>query len=89
MDKLDNSGKFNVAHAFVDPLSTIALNLPYVIRSRFIFASEAGRTKVPQGWKDDLALDDEIYFAQAEAVEFPWTANTFRICSGELVLPLL
>ncbi|MCG9124863.1 hypothetical protein LH460_09275 [Laribacter hongkongensis] len=71
VDKLDDKGKFNVAIEFVDPLATIALNLPYVIRSRFIFAAahlchQAGRAKAPKGWKDDLALDDEIYFAQAE-----------------------
>lgn len=77
VDKLADDGKFNVAHEFVDPLATIALNLPYVIRSRFIFAAahlshQAGRTKVAKGWKDDLALDDEIYFSQAEMVGGPW-----------------
>lgn len=77
VDKLDDDGKFNVAHEFVDPLATIALNLPYVIRSRFIFAAahlshQAGRTKAHNGWKDDLALDDEIYFSQAEMVGGPW-----------------
>lgn len=81
VDKLDDEGKFNVAVEFVDPLATIALNLPYVIRSRFIFAAthlshQAGRTMVPKGWKDDLALDDEIYFAQADAVSGPWQTWT-------------
>ncbi len=75
--KLDDKRKLDVANEFVDPLATIALNLPYVIRSRFIFAAahlchQAGRTKVLKGWKDDLALDDEIYFAQAERVGGLW-----------------
>ncbi|WP_176000643.1 integrase [Burkholderia vietnamiensis] len=81
VDKLDDEGKFNVAVEFVDPLATIALNLPYVIRSRFIFAAahlshQAGRTMVPKGWKDDLPLDDEIYFEQADAVGGQWKTYT-------------
>ncbi|MCA7888660.1 hypothetical protein QZM25_31845 [Burkholderia contaminans] len=81
VDKLDDEEKFNVAVEFVDPLATIALNLPYVIRSRFIFATahlshQAGRTMVPKGWKDDLPLDDEIYFEQADAVGGPWKTYT-------------
>lgn len=77
VQSLRDDGKFSVAIEFVDPLATMALNLPYVIRSRFIFAAahlshQAGRTKVPKGWKDDLALDDEIYFAQAETAGSPW-----------------
>jgi hypothetical protein len=77
VEKLDDDGKFSVAHEFVDALATIALSLPYVIRSRFIFAAahlshQAGRTKLPKGWKDNLALDDEIYFAQADTVGGPW-----------------
>lgn len=75
--KLDNKGRHDVALEFVDPVATIALNLPYVIRSRFIFASahlshQAARAKLLKAWKDDLPLDDEIYFAQAEAAGRPW-----------------
>lgn len=81
VEKLDDDGKFDVAHEFVDPLATIALNLPYVIRSRFIFAAahlshQAGRTNVAKGWKDDLALDDEIYFSQADIVGGAWKTWT-------------
>lgn len=81
VDKIDDDEKLKVAVEFVDPLATIALNLPYVIRSRFIFAAahlshQAGRAKVPKGWKDDLALDDEIYFAQAEKVGGLWKTWT-------------
>jgi hypothetical protein len=75
--KLDDDAKFSVGLEFVEPLATIALNLPYVIRSRFIFATahlchQAGRTKVPKGWKDDLPLDDAIYFEQADKAGKPW-----------------
>ncbi|RYF49591.1 MAG: integrase [Cytophagaceae bacterium] len=81
VDDLNVDGKLSVAVEFVDPLATIALNLPYVIRSRFIFAAahlshQAGRAKVPKGWKDNMALDDQIYFSQAEAAGAPWKAWT-------------
>ena len=81
VEKLDDDRKFNVAVEFVDPLATIALNLPYVIRSRFIFAAahlshQAGRIKGSKGWKDDRALDDEIHFAQAEVVGGSWKTWT-------------
>jgi len=76
-DKLNDKGKLAVAIEFIDPLGTVALNLPYVIRSRFIFAAahlchQAGMTKVSKGWKDDLPLDDEIYLGQADKAGAPW-----------------
>ncbi len=74
---LDNGRRMSVANDFVDPLATIALNLPYVIRSRFIFAAahlchQANRAKQMTGWKDDLPLDDEIYFEQADKYGTSW-----------------
>lgn len=79
LENLDDDVKHSVAIEFIDPLATIALNLPYVIRSRFIFASahlnhQANRSKVKKGWKDDLSLDNEIYLAQAEEAGKPWRA---------------
>lgn len=76
---VDEDGKFDIAHEFVDPLGTITLNLPYVIRSRFIFAAahlshQANMTKAMKGWKDDLPLDDEIYLEQAQTTGAPWKA---------------
>ena len=46
-------------------IGTIGLNLPYVIRSRFIFAvahlcHQANRSREGNSWKDDLPLDREI-----------------------------
>ncbi|MDH1180100.1 hypothetical protein N5C72_18600 [Achromobacter mucicolens] len=77
VDKLDEKGKLSVAVDFVNPLATIALNLPYVIRSRFIFATahlshQATRALTTGAWKDDLPLDREIYFSQADATGKPW-----------------
>lgn len=77
VEGLDDSNKLSVAVEFVDPLATIALNLPYVIRSRFIFAAahlchQAGRAKVAKGWKDDLALDGDIFMEQAQTAGAPW-----------------
>lgn len=78
VDGADKQGKVDLAIEFVDPLATLALNLPYVVRSRFIFASahlchQAGRIKVSR-WKDDLPLDKEIQFAQADSTGRPWKA---------------
>lgn len=75
--RLDDDGKMSVANEFVDPLATIALNLPYVIRSRYIFAvahlcHQANHVKQLKSWKDDLPLDDKIYFAQADAYGAHW-----------------
>jgi hypothetical protein len=77
VSNLDVDAKLSVAVEFVDPLATLALNLPYVIRSRFIFASahlshQASRAKAPAEWKDDLALDHEIFFEQAQTAAAPW-----------------
>ena len=55
---LNDDRQMSVAHEFVDPLATVALNLPYVIRSRLIFTTahlchQANHSR-EQGWKDDL-----------------------------------
>jgi len=75
--RLNEKGRLDVSIEFVDPLATIALNLPYAIRSRLIFAAahlnhQAGKAKASRGWRDDLPLDEEIYFAQADATGRPW-----------------
>lgn len=86
--KLDEKGKLSIAVEFVNPLATIALNLPYVIRSRFIFAAahlshQAARALATTGWKDDeLPLDQEINFAQADTAGKPW--KTYRKLKPQL-----
>jgi hypothetical protein len=77
LSSMANEDKFDVKHEFVDPLATVALTLPYVIRSRFIFAvahlcHQANRSRDGIEWKDDLPLDDEIYFDAADRYGANW-----------------
>ena len=63
--------QMDAAVEFVDPVATVALNLPYVIRSRFIFATahlchQAHRGRLGASWKDDFPLDGEIWFETAD-----------------------
>lgn len=62
---------------FVDVLATVSVNLPYVIRSRFIFATahlchQANQSKDLATWRDDLPLDEEIYLAVADRCGAGW-----------------
>ena len=77
VSRLSDREKMNVAHEFVNPLGTVAINLSYVIRSRFIFATahlchQANQVKQGKSWRDDLPLDDEIYFEQADLYGAAW-----------------
>jgi hypothetical protein len=50
----------------IDPFATLAINMPYVIRSRFIYSiahlcHQANQTK-KKDWVDDLPLDKDIQF---------------------------
>ena len=74
---LDDSEKLDVLLEFVFDPATVAINLQYVIRSRFIFATahlchQANRALQQTTWLDDLAMDDEIYFKQADQYGAPW-----------------
>jgi hypothetical protein len=77
--------QLDAAVDFVDPVATVALNLPYVIRSRFIFASahlchQANRAKQGATWKDDLPLDGDVWFEAADRHGKPWKRyNTFKV----------
>jgi len=81
---MDDKEKLSVAHEFIDPVATVALNLPYVIRSRFIFASahlchQANRVQQKALWKDDLPADKEIYFPEADKYGGSWRQyNKFK-----------
>jgi hypothetical protein len=53
--------KFHIITEFVDPSATVAINLPYVIRSRFIYSTahlshQANQSRTVD-WKDDFPLD--------------------------------
>jgi hypothetical protein len=79
---LDDKKRFEVAHEFIDPLATLAMNLPYVIRSRLIFATahlsnQANSAKLRKAWSDDLPLDEEIFFAAADSLAaLSWATPT-------------
>lgn len=60
----------------VVPLATLALLLPYVIRSRFLYSvahlSHQANQLKRDDWKDDLPLDSEIYMRDADLHAGHW-----------------
>lgn len=79
--RVDENGRMKIANEFVNPLATIAINLPNVIRSRYMFAvahlcHQANRATQKEKWKDDLPLDHEIQFEQADAYGSKWKNYT-------------
>lgn len=77
MSTLPRQQILEVLIEFVEPLATVALNLPYVIQSRFIFATahlahQANRAVKGGSWKDDLPLDRKIVFKIADRYGAPW-----------------
>lgn len=65
IEPMNDDEKMAVTHEFIDVLATNAVNLPYVIKSRFAFATahlchQANMTRDVLSWKDDLPLDVEI-----------------------------
>ncbi len=69
--------RFYVIHEFIEPLCSMCINLPYVIRSRFIFSvtqlsHQANRTILGRDWKDDLPADDQIYFSIMDKYAANW-----------------
>lgn len=77
MSTLDNEQTLEVLIEFVAPLATVALNLPYVIRSRFIYATahlahQANRALDRNAWKDDLPMDRKIEFRTADKFGKKW-----------------
>ena len=78
LDTKQEKAKIEIIYEFVEPISTLALNLPYVIRSRFIFATahlchQANRVIEGVEWKDDLPFDKAIYFEQADKYGQRWS----------------
>jgi hypothetical protein len=75
---LEGEEKFYALSEFVSPIATLAITLPYVIRSRFIYSiahlsHQANMVKLKTLWKDDLPIDDEIYFKEADNYGKQWT----------------
>ena len=63
---LSNEDKMEAVHEFVDMLGSVALGLPYVIKSRFAYAAahlchQANKTKDPNGWKDEFPDKQALY----------------------------
>ncbi|WP_444632831.1 hypothetical protein [Cupriavidus oxalaticus] len=81
---MDQQRQLDAAVDFIDPVATVALNLPYVIRSRFIFASahlchQANHAKQGATWKDEFPLDGEVWFDAADKYGKPWKRySTFK-----------
>jgi hypothetical protein len=87
---MGNEEKLNAAQEFIDPLATVSLNLPYVIRSRFIFAAahlchQANQSRAGMPWQDDLPLDHEIFFKEADNYGAGWRQyRPFKDCLERL-----
>lgn len=83
----DDEKKYQIILEFVSPIATLAINLPYVIRSRFFYSiahlcHQANRLK-QSPWSDDLPLDAEIYQEHMDNAGKPWGK---KFCKLKLAL---
>jgi hypothetical protein len=74
---LTDQEQLDLTHEFIEPIATLAVNLPFVIRSRFIFAAahlchQANRSQDGIHWRDDFPLNHEIQFDAADRYGAPW-----------------
>lgn len=73
---LDEQEHNNVVVEHIAPLATLALNMPYVIRSRFIYSiahlSHQANRYQEKNWQDNLPIDKEIYFETADIYSNTW-----------------
>jgi len=63
-------------HELIADVATVGLGLPYVIRSRFLFATahlshQANRARLSD-WSDDLPTDENIYMETADRFGRGW-----------------
>jgi hypothetical protein len=87
LSPLTDKQKLDAVVEFIEPLATVALSLPYVVRSRFVFATahlchQANRSRQGKSWKDDLKLDKDIKFKDACKVTSGWQAFASLRLSG-------
>ncbi len=86
----EEEDRLYLIHEFVEPICTICLNLPYVIRSRFIFfvthlCHQANISLLGKKWKDDLPEDQCIDFKKMDKVATKWLAyKQLRLSMGQL-----
>lgn len=77
LSDLSEQTTFEVLNEFIEPMATVALNLPYVLRSRFIFATahlahQANRAREGTAWEDNLPFDREIVSHTADKFGAKW-----------------
>jgi hypothetical protein len=81
---VDEDDLFEIAITFVDPLATVAMNLPYVIQQRMLYAVAhlchlANCMKMGSAWVDDLPEERKINGAICDKYGNGWMAfPTFR-----------
>jgi len=68
--------KFSILSEFVEPMAICALNHPYSVRSRFIYAvshisHQANKSK-DDDWKDDIKTDASINFNEMKRMGSRW-----------------
>ncbi len=74
---MNQQQQLDAAVEFIDHLATVAINLPYVIRSRFIFAAahlchQANQARQGPSWRDEFPLDGEVWFDAADKYGKGW-----------------
>lgn len=73
----EEDDRFYIVREFVRPICTNCLNLPYAIRSRFIFfvthlSHQANSAILGSEWKDNLPPDDKIDFSTTDKFAANW-----------------
>jgi len=65
-----------IVFEFVNPVATLAINLPYVIRTRFVYSithlSHQANQLKQLPWSDDLPIDNRIYSEKADKYAGTW-----------------
>lgn len=74
---LPDKQKMEATREFIDMLGTVALSLPYAIKSRFAYAAahlchQANRTKDQNGWKDKFPDKRALYLNDIEPMCAGW-----------------
>jgi hypothetical protein len=74
---LSDEERMEAKHEFIGALGTVALGLPYAIKSRFAYAAahlchQANRTKDLNSWKDEFPNKRALYLNDIERMCAPW-----------------
>lgn len=77
VNSLQDSEKLLATHEFIDILGTVALGLPYTIKSRFAFAvasicHQANLVKDPAGWRDEFPDVRALYLNDVDPICAGW-----------------